>query len=356
MSKKRIKFPPSKKGIPHGVPVYTGSIQDLNTLITVITYSKNISCQTRNMTTDEFLIWQPEPDSIHWINVTGVSNAKNIGQICRKFDIHYLYQEDIMNIYQRPKVDEDDNYIYATFKSLNWDTSKSLVTEEQYSTILLNNIVISFEETVGDNFDILRDKLHLDNSFYSVRGADYLFYKLLDITVDHYFDVVEKIGDQLETLEDQLLAKARPAHLSLIQETKKDLIQTRKNVVPLRELLSRLMSSDHKTIDPKTRKYFGDVQDHVIQVIDITETYLEINLSLKDIYLNSLSHDMNHVIKILTIISTFFIPLTFLVGVYGMNFDNMPELRWPHGYYYIWGLMLFIVVSLSIYFRKKGWF
>lgn len=356
MAGKRIKLPPSKRGLPHGVPIYTGSIAQSETKISIISYNKVDTNILSNVSIKYLESWQPSNDFVHWINVTGVAIVEDIKNICNKFDIHYLYQEDIMNVFQRPKIDEDDDYIYSTFKSLNWDDSKAQVVEEQYSTVLLKNIVISFEETEGDNFDLLREKLRIDSSFFGERGADYLYYKLLDITVDHYFDVVEKIGDQLEVIENQLLVKARPAHLNHIQETKKDLMQTRKNVLPLRDLFARLIASDHPCIDDKTKKYFRDVQDHVIQVIDSTDTYREINLSLKDMYLNSLSHDMNHVIKVLTIISTFFIPLTFLVGVYGMNFENMPELRLEHGYYYLWGVMLLTVVGLSIYFRKKGWF
>ena len=185
---------------------------------------------------------------------------------------------------------------------------------------------------------------------------DYLLYRFFDITIDNYFDVLENLGNTLEIIEDEIMQHSRPYHLERIQDTKKDIMQIRKNIFPVREILSKVISSENHCIDEKNKKYFKDILDHVIQLIDTTETYREINLSLKDVYLNTLSHEMNRVMKVLTVISTFFIPLTFLVGVYGMNFRNMPELEWYNGYYYLWGLMIVIVIGLFIWFKRKGWY
>jgi magnesium transporter len=270
--------------------------------------------------------------------------------------VHYLYQEDILNVFQRPKVEEEEKYMFVTFKSLDWNETNHEIDEEQMSMIISNNIVITFQEKNGDAFDIIRERLNSENSIIRNKSVDYLFYRLLDITVDIYFDILEKLGDYIEQMENEVLSKPDNNVLIKIQNNKKDIMQIRKNIYPMRDVLNRLISSDHVLIEDKTKKYFKDVLDHTIQILETVETYRDINFSLKDIYLNAMSHEMNKIMKILTIISTFFIPLTFIVGVYGMNFKYMPELSWPSGYYVVWCFMLAIVIGLSLWFKRKGWF
>ncbi|MBC7885040.1 MAG: magnesium/cobalt transporter CorA [Saprospiraceae bacterium] len=350
----KIKHPPSKKGLAPGTHVYTGTnIMDISVLETISYDSESV--EVKKPTLEEFKKTELSDKNL-WINVDGISNEVYVRDICNKYGIHYLYQEDIMNVFQRPKVEDEANYLFFTFKSLEWDDVTKEIEEEQFSIILTKNTVITFQEKPGDYFDLLRDKLNTKSSILREKSIDYLFYRLLDITVDNYFEILEKLGEHLELLEIEIMSCPKAEHLTLIQNNKKDTMQMRKNIYPLRDVLNKLVNIEHPLIKDQTKKYFKDVLDHTVQVLETVETYREINVSLKDVYLNSLSHEMNKIIKVLTIISTFFIPLTFIVGVYGMNFKYMPELEWRYGYYLIWGIMIVIVIGLTIWFKRKNWF
>lgn len=343
----------SKTGLPPGTHIYTGKNVSNTPVIEVYNYSSDM-CIISEPTIEQILNLDTKANL--WININGLNDVNLIRTICDKFGIHYLYQEDILNVFQRPKVEEEEKYMFVTFKSLDWNEKNHEIDEEQMSIIISDNIVITFQEKDGDAFDIIRERLNSENSIIRNKSVDYLFYRLLDITVDIYFDILEQMGDYIELIENEVLSKPDNDVLLKIQNNKKDIMQIRKNIYPMRDLLNRLISSDHRLIEDKTKKYFKDVLDHTIQILETVETYRDINFSLKDIYLNAMSHEMNKIMKILTIISTFFIPLTFIVGVYGMNFKYMPELSWPEGYYIIWGLMISIVIGLTIWFKRKGWF
>lgn len=343
----------SKKGLPPGTHIYTGKHFTHAPEIEVFTFNPD-KCEVSQPLFTE--LGQGEDGQVRWININGINHTEAVTTICRLYDVHYLYQEDILNIFQRPKAELEDNYIFLTFKSLEWESTPGHVTEEQISLILAENATISFQEKPGDHFGYLREKLTADLSVIRTRKADYLFYRLLDITVDSYFELLEKMGVILEDLENKILEKPSSALLQEIQRNRKDLMTIRKNIYPMRDLLSKVINSEHPLISDATVKYFRDVQDHTIQIIETLETFREMNLSLKDAYLNAMSHEMNKIMKVLTIISTLFIPLTFIAGVYGMNFKYMPELEWAHGYYFTWGIMVTVVVSLIIWFRRKSWF
>ena len=343
----------SKTGLPPGTHIYTGKNVSNTPVIEVYNYASDM-CIISQPTIEQILNLDTKANL--WINIYGLNDVNLIRTICDKFGVHYLYQEDILNVFQRPKVEEEEKYMFVTFKSLDWNEKNHEIDEEQMSIIISDNIVITFQEKDGDAFDIIRERLNSENSIIRNKSVDYLFYRLLDITVDIYFDILEQMGDYIELIENEVLSKPDNDVLLKIQNNKKDIMQIRKNIYPMRDLLNRLISSDHRLIEDKTKKYFKDVLDHTIQILETVETYRDINFSLKDIYLNAMSHEMNKIMKILTIISTFFIPLTFIVGVYGMNFKYMPELSWPEGYYIIWGLMISIVIGLTIWFKRKGWF
>lgn len=344
---------PSKSGLPPGSHVYTG--QNTATIPEMEVFSYNTDFCHRNTGNTQNIIPATQEGKL-WVNVNGLSDVDLIKIICEKFGVHILYQEDILNVYQRPKLEEEDAYLFATFKSLSWNEDASQIEEEQISMVLFKDIVLTFQEKPGDNLNQLREKLQTEGSVIREKGSDYLFYRILDITVDEYFDLLEKLGDYLEKTEDEVLNSPGEEQLMKIQNSKKDIMVIRKYIYPMRDLMAKLVTSEHFLIDSKTKKYFKDVQDHTIQIMENTETYRDINYSLKDIYLNSMSQEMNRIMKILTIISTFFIPLTFIVGVYGMNFRHMPELEWVHGYYLVWIIMLIIVIGLSIWFKRKHWF
>ena len=215
--------------------------------------------------------------------------------------------------------------------------------------------MLTFQEREGDLFGPIRERLKDPNAKVRNKKIDYLFYLLIDIIVDQYFEVVDKLGEKLENLEDNIISRYDEMWLTEIQSNKKDLILMRRVTYPIREILLKLMRNENHLIEENNIRYLRDIYDHTIQILDTIDSYREINVSLKDIYLNTVSHELNKVMKMLTIISTVFIPLTFIVGVYGMNFDVMPELRWTYGYALVWCIMILIVIGLIVYFRRKKW-
>lgn len=347
--KKRV----SKTGLPPGTHIYTGKNIIEKSEIEIFSFNQE-KCVRIQLSNGDIPTIDPEMN--HWININGINDLQVVKKYCDLIGVHYLYQEDIMNVFQRPKAEEEDDYIFTTLKSVEWNSKSNELEEEQISIILAKNIVVTFQERPGDSFEIIRERLFIDTSALREKNADYLFYRLIDITVDIYFDILEKMGDYLEEVEDIVLSKPDGNLLIMIQNNKKDIMLVRKLIYPLRDMISKLVTSENKLIDERTKKYFRDVQDHTMQIMETVETYRDINYSLKDLYLNAMSHEMNRIMKILTIISTFFIPLTFIVGVYGMNFKYMPELNWVNGYYFIWIIMLTIVIALSFWFKKRGWF
>ncbi|MBK8628352.1 MAG: magnesium/cobalt transporter CorA [Saprospiraceae bacterium] len=350
---KKVHKRKSKTGLPPGTHIYTGKNLLDKPEIQVFSYGIEF-CNMLTPDVDELL--KMDFDHKTWINIEGLHDVELIRSVCDKFGIHHLYQEDILNVYQRPKVEEEDHYLFTTFKSLGWNDQQNEIELEQISMVLSGNTVITFQEKLGDHYDALRERLQTEKSIIREKTIDYLFYRILDITVDVYFDILEKMGDYLEIIENEVINQPANGILLEIQNNKKDIMQLRKNIYPMRDVMNKLANVEHPLINEKTKKYFKDVLDHTVQILENVETYRDINVSLKDVYLNALSHDMNKVMKILTIISTFFIPLTFIVGVYGMNFRYMPELEWVNGYYIIWGIMIAIVILLSIWFKRKGWF
>jgi magnesium transporter len=350
---KKNKKRQSKTGLPPGSHIYTGKKTESKTVIE--TYSYNLE-KYYHTVKDAPNVENQASNLKYWINVTGLVDVESVKHICDQYGIHHLYQEDILNVFQRPKVEEEDEYVFVSFKALYWNDAEKSIDEEQISLILTQQAVITFQENAGDSYDYLRERIRTENSMIREKEVDYLFYRILDITVDTYFDIMEKMGTYLEEIEDEVITAPKSEILMKLQNNKKDIMVLRRHFYPMRDLINKLSASDHPMIDAKTKKYLRDVLDHTIQNIENVETFREMNMSLKDIYLNSMSHEMNRIMKILTIMSTFFIPLTFLVGVYGMNFKYMPELYWPYGYYGLWAIMIAIVLGLTYWFRKKGWF
>jgi len=348
-NKKRL----SKTGLPPGTQIYTGDKLALGAEIEIFSYNQDTCTRKKIVKGDvpEFL-----PNLNHWINIIGISDIETVRQYCERLEVHNLYQEDIVNVFQRPKVEEEDTYIFAILKALEWKNETREIEEEQISIILKGNILITFQERIGDNYNQIRDRLVNNHSIIREKNVDYLFYRLIDITVDVYFDILEKLGEYLEEMEEIVLGHPDNQLLVMIQNNKKDIMLLRKLIYPLRDMAAKLIVSDHVDIEERTKKYFKDVHDHTIQILETIEAYRDINYSLKDLYLNAMSHEMNRIMKILTIMSTFFIPLTFIVGVYGMNFKFMPELDSPYGYIAVWTLMLGIAGFLIYWFRKKKWF
>jgi magnesium transporter len=279
----------------------------------------------------------------------------SIEKLGENFGIHRLVLEDILNTEHTPKIEVYEDYLFFTLKMITLGEDKG-IESEQVSIILGDNYVISFQEKEGDVFDPVRERLRGQKGKIRARGADYLLYALVDVIADNYFVIIDAYGDILEELEDEIFMEPREDHLQVVQQSKRDLIKLRKSVFPLREAVLFLERSDTKLVKAETAPFFRDVYDHVLHVTESIESFRELNTGLKDIYLSRLSMKMNEVMQTLTIIATIFIPLTFVAGVYGMNFENMPELGWKYGYLAVWIVMLAITTLLIFYFRRKRWF
>ena len=299
--------------------------------------------------------------TVTWINIDGLHDTELIGKIGDYFGMHPLTTEDIVNTGQRPKYEDFDKYIFVVLKMFMFEDQSKEVISEQVSLILGSNFVISIQEKEGDVFNPIRERLRNAKGRVRKMGADYLAYSLLDTVVDNYFLILEKLGDKIEGMEDELVTNPRPQILRTIHNLKRDTIFLRKSVWPLREVASGLERSESKLIAKSTHIFLRDLYDHTIQVIDTIETFRDMVSGMLDIYLSSISNKMNEIMKVLTMFAAIFIPLTFIAGIYGMNFNpeaskwNMPELSWPFGYLGVWGIMLAVTVVMLFYFRRKKW-
>lgn len=296
-----------------------------------------------------------ETPTVSWINVDGIHQTEVIEALGNAFALHPLVQEDILNTEQRPKMESYDNALFLVFKMLSYDEILDEVRTEQVSLILGPTWVLSFQEREGDVFDGVRERLRGGKGRIRRQGADYLAYALLDAAVDSYFGILEKIGDDIEELETELINAPVPATLERIHHFKREMILLRKAVWPLREVISGLQRDESDLVADTTDVYLRDVYDHTIQILDTVETFRDIIAGMLDLYLSSISNRMNEIMKVLTIIATIFIPLTFIVGVYGMNFVYIPELKWHWGYFAVWGVMLAIAGAMFVFFRRRKW-
>ena len=292
---------------------------------------------------------------VTWLDIDGVHQTNILESVGRQVNLHPLVIEDIHNTYQRPKVEDYEDYLYIVLKMISWDANSEQIQAEQVSLVLGKNYVLSFKEDPGDIFDSIRTRLREGKGRLRKMGADYLSYALLDQVVDHYFIVLENLGEQIEDLEEGLVTSPDTSTIQNIHHLKRELIFLRKSVWPLREAISSLERGESPLFQPETLVYLRDVYDHTIQVIDTIETFRDMVSGMLDIYLSSVSNRMNEVMKVLTIIATIFIPLTFIAGIYGMNFVNMPELQWPWGYFVVWGVMIVIFIGMLIFFKRKRW-
>jgi magnesium transporter len=293
-------------------------------------------------------------DKVTWINVEGRQDPQEMEKLCAILDIHPLTIEDILTPGQRPKIEDNDDYLFLVIKILSFNQDDSL-SMEQVSLLLGKNYVISFHEHSGSTIDIIKDRIRQSKGRIRIKKADYLFYALIDTIVDYYFVVLEKIGDKLEDIEDDLLENPSMAALNSLHKMKKEIITLRRVVWPLREVVNKLERRDLKLVGHETNIFFRDVYDHTIQVIETVETFRDMISGLIELHKSSTSNRLNQVMKGLTIIATIFLPLTFLTGLYGMNFNYIPELQWRYGYFAVLGLSITVVVIMLVIFRRKRW-
>jgi magnesium transporter len=336
-------------------PDDSGTSASTNIILEMISFNEKSFFRVENIPVEEILE-KCDRQSINWINVDGLSNTTLIKKIGQHFNLHYLLLEDILNIDHRPKMDEYDDHIFLTMKML-YRMEGDEIDYEHISFVLGKDFLLSFQEKEGDIFNHLRERIKNDNGVFRKRGADYLLYRLIDTIVDSYYTILENVGYKVEALEENI-AQKNPTidDFREIQELKKEFIYLRKVVYPLREALNKMIKNESGFIEQSTLKYYSDVYDHVIHLIDSLDTYKDLTSTLMDLYMNTINYKMNEVMKLLTIITTIFIPLSFIVGIYGMNFDNLPELHWKYGYFYVLIFMGIVVTSMVIYFRYKKWF
>ncbi|MDP8258458.1 MAG: magnesium/cobalt transporter CorA [Candidatus Aadella gelida] len=357
---KLIKKQSKTAGQVPGTLVYVGEKRAEKPNITVIDYGKEHFEEKGVKNIEEYFGYKGT-NTITWINVNGLQDIELIQELGGKFDIHQLVLEDIVNTGQRPKMEDSDNYIFIVLKMIYFDESKNDIVSEQVSLILAKNFVITFQEKEGDVFDGVRERIRKAKGRIRNMGTDYLAYTIIDAVVDNYFVVMENISEKIEGMENGLINNPTPENLQTIHGLKRDIIFLRKTVWPLREVISGIEKNETPLIQKKTLMYFRDVYDHTIQVIDTIESFRDTVSGLLDIYMSSISNRMNEVMKVLTIIATIFIPITFVAGIYGMNFDpsvskfNMPELGWPFGYIFALGIMGVIAIGMLVYFRRKKW-
>jgi magnesium transporter len=339
-------------GLPPGSMIHVGEKNSDEIKITVIDYDEKKFEEIEVKNVEECYPYKDTP-SVTWINIDGISKTDIIENIGKNYGIHSLVSEDIVNTEQRPKFEDYDNYIFVVLKMLH--QPKDEIFAEQVSIIIGKNYVISFQETSGDVFKAIRERIRNGKGRIRRMGSDYLAYSLIDSIVDNYYNVLEIIGDKLEEIEENVVNNPDPDILRIIHGIKRDLIFLKKSIWPLREVISNLNKAESSIIKKSTNIFIRDIYDHTIQVIDTIETFRDMNSGMLDIYMSSVSNKMNEVMKVLTIFAAIFIPLTFIAGIYGMNFQYMPELGWNWGYYTVVGIMAIVGFTLLFYFKIKRW-
>jgi len=344
-----------KVGQPPGTLLHIGDNPKEDSYLEFISYNIKDVIE-KKFDSDSISINVSKKNFTNWFNFIGVHNTDSVKNIGQQFGLHPLTLEDIMNTQHRPKYENLDDHIFLIIKMLQYNTSKKRLMSEQISFILLKEKVISFQERTGDVFDPIRERITNSSGRIRTKNADYLFYALIDVIVDNYFLVFENIEDQIQNIEDELFANPKENDLLKIQKIQKDIITIRKSIFPLKDAFITLMNDESVLIDNETRRFLKDVFDHINFLTERIESYKDTISTLKDVYMSSISLKMNNVMKLLTVIATIFIPLTFIAGIYGMNFDYMPELKWQWGYFLILGLMFGMMMIMLIFFKIKKWF
>lgn len=352
---KKFYIPSVRRGQPPGSAIYTGEKTDVPIRIRVINYTED-ELEERELDCIEDAFEFIDSDPTSWINIDGLNEPEAVEKIGRQAGIHALTIEDILHTHQRPKSEDAGSSIYLVVRMLSIHPETHEVQSEQISFVLLKNTLITFQECPGDVFEVVRERIRNVQGRVRSKGADYLLYALMDALVDHYFKVMEELGERLGVIETKLMEDAYPSLLNEIYALKRELLYIRKSIWPLREAVGTLARSETLLIRENTLVYYRDLYDHTVQVIDTIESFRDMSSSVQDLYLSSLGNKTNQVMKVLTIIATLFIPITFVAGIYGMNFEVIPELQWRYGYAAVWAVMILMVMVMLGYFRRKKWF
>ena len=343
-----------KAGLSPGTLMYVGEEKTGKTRITVMDYDESKLEEKEVTKIEECFPFRDSP-TVTWINVDGLHEVGLIERLGAHYNLHPLILEDILNTAERPKIEDYGDYLFLVLKVFvrNGQPEEKM---HQVSLVLGPNVVITFQEKETGVFDGLKDRIRKGKGRLRKLGADYLAYAVLDGIVDSYFGVLEKLGEEIELVEDELVADPKREILHRIHGLKREMIYLRKSAWPLREVINGMERLETPLVKATTDVYLRDVYDHIVQIIDTMETSRDILSGMLETYLSSVSNRMNEVMKVLTIIATIFIPLTFIVGVYGMNFKFMPELEWRWGYFLVWGIIAAVGITMVVFFKRKKWF
>jgi len=342
-----------------GTLTYIGPEVALKTKIRKIQYNEKMFSDQPVKSLQECLPANGAEKLVNWLDVDGIHEISLIEKLGKLYNLHPLLLEDVVNTEHKPKLEiYDTGHLFLTLKMLHVETESPIcISSEHVSFVLTDNYLISFqEELTSDIFAPVLKRLEASVGKTRRNGADYLLFALMDIIVDNYFIVLEKLGDNLDIAEDQVIRGTEDLSLTELYSLKRELTTVRRQIWPLRDMISQLMREDNEQISKDVIPYYRDLYDHTMQVLDTIDSYRELVASLADVHLSTISNKMNSVMKTLTIFSAVFMPLTFIVGVYGMNFEYMPELKMHYGYFYVWGLMAVVTIALIFYFRSKKWF
>ncbi|MGD2106927.1 MAG: magnesium/cobalt transporter CorA [Nitrosopumilaceae archaeon] len=341
-------------GLRPGELILVGEQKVDHTQIELFEYDEKNIIENKNATIEECLESKHKPN-VSWINIVGIHDPKIIERVGNEFGLHRLHQANIMNTELRPSIEISEDYIHLTLKMPHFNTEKGKIELEQISFVVAKNHLLTFQEIDEDFFDKIRERLRENVGTLRKRNTDYLAYTLVDAVVDSYFLVLEQIGDITENLEEELMSHPGPNTLQTLQLLKRQMILLRKSIWPAREVIDSLQRSHSGLIEEETKTYLRDSYNHIVQVIDTIEGLRDVVGGMLDTYLSSLSNKMNEVMKTLTIIASIFIPITFIAGVYGTNFDYIPELAWEGSYFVMIGVMIIIVIIMVAWFRKRQW-
>lgn len=342
-------------GLPPGELILVGQQKIEETLLSIIDYNPTLHETAQNITPEQCQELK-NSDSVSWINLSGLHDIELINSLGKVFDLHALALEDILNTSHQPKCEEFDSYVLLIFKLIHLDESTGLLSQEQISMVVGPNWVLTFQEMREDIFDRLRDRIRRANGRIRQRGTDYLAYAILDSVVDSYFHILSKVGDQIESLEESLLINPEQDALKKIHRYKQELMMLRRAIWPMQMAISEFRQLDSALLSEGTAVFLRDLQDHISHAVESLELMRDSCANLLDLYLSLASQKMNETMKVLTIMASLFIPLTFIAGIYGMNFESMPELKWAWGYPMIWVLMISVTIGMLWYFRRKKWF
>lgn len=344
-----------KAGTPPGTILHLGEHKTGRVKITRVSYDEQNYSEEEDISIDELFTPRPGFD-VEWVNFDGIHDVEMVERIGSHYGINMLVLEDIVNSSQRPKFEDYDDYVYIVLRMLKHDEAKNETGSEQVSIILNHDKVLTFQEKESDDFESIRDRIRKKKGKIHRSGPDFLCYSIIDFIIDNYFIVLEKIGERIDILEEDVLGDTGEQTIQKLHSLKRDTLAIRKSLWPIRDILGFMLKPDNAMITDSTRLFLRDAYDHTVEAIETLEVYRDFISGLLDINLSRMSNRMNEIVKVLTLISTIFIPLTFIAGVYGMNFRVIPGLEWRFGYYSIMLLMLVIAGMMLFYFRKKKWF